>query len=100
MTELNSFCLLDPEFAAVSDFFSEAACTGNLANPSATIVKAIREILEEVLKADLMFIVQSIETVFIFGVRHLHLHHEHLFLHLRPRSYCFLDCCWHAWSYR
>src|SRR5215831_5773115 len=96
--ELNSCCFFESEFAAVSDFFSEAACTGNPRNPKATIVKAITDILEEVLKAELMFIVLSIETVFIVGVRHRH--HEHLFLHLCPQSYCFLDCCWHAWSYR
>src|SRR5262245_15057117 len=100
LAELNSFCFLDTKFALVSDFFSDAACNANPTNPKVAIVEAIRKILDEVLKADLMFIVLSIETVFIVGARHRHLHHGRLFLHLRPQSYCFLDCCLHARNYR
>src|SRR4029077_185277 len=75
--ELNSFCFFGTEFAAVSDFFSEAACEGNPRNPKATIVKPIAEILEDLLKAELAFIVFSAECLFIVGARH-RLQHERL----------------------
>jgi len=61
--ELNPFCFFRSELGAVSDFFSEAACKENPRSPKAKVVRAITEIREDLLTADLVLIVVSNEVL-------------------------------------
>src|SRR5207248_7278002 len=77
--ELNSVCFFESVFAAVSDFSSEAARRETPRNNAkATIVEASREIFEELVKLDRMFIAFSPSGPSVICDRHHRCdHHRH-----------------------